>query len=148
MGLTPDALRAPAAELRAAAAAAGAPPPPIAVLGALPRTDPAAARDMLAAYADAGRDAARSTPSATPTADEFRRILDDLGPSVTAPAGESPAVRLHAGPGRRDGGARSRCRIGGRTQHLQHVPHEALDQRARVASTRSRASRVASCHEA
>jgi probable F420-dependent oxidoreductase len=77
MGLTPDALRAPAAELRAAAAAAGLPPPPIAVLGALPRIDRKAARDTLAAYSEAG---ATHVVHAERYAqlDEFRRILDDL----------------------------------------------------------------------
>jgi probable F420-dependent oxidoreductase len=78
MGLGPDALRAPAAELRAAAAAAGLPPPPIAVLGALPRADPTAARDALAAYADAG--ASHLVHAERYAAgDDFRRILDDLG---------------------------------------------------------------------
>lgn len=78
MGLGPDALRAPATELRAAAAAAGLPPPPIAVLGALPRADPAAARDTLAAYADAGASQLVHAERYA-AADDFRRILDDLG---------------------------------------------------------------------
>src|SRR5262245_11160 len=77
MGLPPDALRAPAAELRATAAAAGLPPPPIAVLGSLPRQEPTAARDALAAYADAG---ATHVIHSERYADEseFRRMLDAL----------------------------------------------------------------------
>ncbi len=77
MGLTPEALRAPAAELRQAAAAAGLPPPAIVVLGALPRLDTAAARDTLAAYADAGATQLVHGERYT-RLDEFRRILDDL----------------------------------------------------------------------
>ena len=79
--LTPDALRAPAAELRAAAAAAGLPAPPIAVLGMLPRIDRAAARDALAAYDEAGAThVVHAERYANP--DEFRRILDDLARAV------------------------------------------------------------------
>ena len=54
MGLTPDALRAPAADLRRQAAEAGLPAPEIAVLTALPLGDAAAARGLVAAYRDAG----------------------------------------------------------------------------------------------
>ena len=79
--LTPDALRAPAAELRAAAAAGGLPAPPIAVLGMLPRIDRAAARDALAAYDEAGAThVVHAERYANP--DEFRRILDDLARAV------------------------------------------------------------------
>ena len=53
MGLPPDALRAPARELRDRAAAAGQPPPAVAVLTAIP-DDRSAARDLVAAYRDAG----------------------------------------------------------------------------------------------
>jgi probable F420-dependent oxidoreductase len=53
MGLPPDALRAPAKELRERAAAAGLPVPEIAVLGTIP-DDRSAARDLVAAYRDAG----------------------------------------------------------------------------------------------
>jgi probable F420-dependent oxidoreductase len=77
MGLTPEALRAPAAQLREAAAGAGLPPPAVVVLGALPRREPAAARDALAAYAAAG---ATQLVHAERYAglDEFLRIRDDL----------------------------------------------------------------------
>src|SRR5262245_64767100 len=77
MGLTPDALRAPAAELRAAAAAAGLPPPPIVVIGNLPRRDPTAASAALAAYAAAG---ATQVIHAERYANltEFLRMRDDL----------------------------------------------------------------------
>ena len=54
MGLTPDALREPAADLRRQAAEAGLPAPEIAVLTALPLGDAAAARGLVAAYRDAG----------------------------------------------------------------------------------------------
>ena len=54
MGLTPDALRAPAADLRRQAAEAGLPAPEIAVLTALPLGDAAAARGLVGAYGDAG----------------------------------------------------------------------------------------------
>jgi probable F420-dependent oxidoreductase len=54
MGISPDLLRAPAAELRRLAADAGAPTPEVAVLGSLPLADRAAARDALSAYRDAG----------------------------------------------------------------------------------------------
>jgi probable F420-dependent oxidoreductase len=77
MGLAPDALRAPAAELRAAAAAAGLAPPPIAVLAALPRAEAATARDTIAAYAEAGATQLIHGERYA-SVDEFRRILDDL----------------------------------------------------------------------
>jgi alkanesulfonate monooxygenase SsuD/methylene tetrahydromethanopterin reductase-like flavin-dependent oxidoreductase (luciferase family) len=77
VGLTPEALRGPAAELRHAAAAAGLPPPAVVVLGALPRRDAAAARDTLAAYADAGASQLVHGERYT-RLDEFRRIVDDL----------------------------------------------------------------------
>src|SRR5881396_2554287 len=48
VGLPPDALGAPAAELRSAATAAGLPAPEVAVLTRLPLHDPAAARDLVA----------------------------------------------------------------------------------------------------
>ena len=54
MGLTPDALREPAADLRRRAAEVGLPAPEIAVLTALPLGDTAAARGLVAAYRDAG----------------------------------------------------------------------------------------------
>jgi probable F420-dependent oxidoreductase len=54
MGLPPDALRPLAAELGDRAAAAGLPAPEVAVLTALPLDDVAAARDLLARYAEAG----------------------------------------------------------------------------------------------
>ena len=54
MGLTPDALREPAADLRRQAAEAGLPIPEITVLTALPLGDTAAARGLIAAYRDAG----------------------------------------------------------------------------------------------
>ncbi len=82
MGLTPDVLRGPAAELRAAAAAAGVAAPPIAVLGALPRADRTTARDALAAYADAGASHVVHAERYA-AADDFRRILDDLGRIAT-----------------------------------------------------------------
>ncbi len=77
IGLAPDALRGPATELRSMAAAAGMPPPPIVVLGALPRLDPPAARDALAAYADAGATQVVHAERYVDL-DEFRRIMDDL----------------------------------------------------------------------
>jgi probable F420-dependent oxidoreductase len=77
MGLSPDALQAPAAELRAAAAAAGIAPPPIAVLGTLPRRDPAATHEALAGYAAAGAtQVIHAERYAQP--DEFLGMLDDL----------------------------------------------------------------------
>jgi len=54
MGLPPDALHPLAAELRERAAAAELPAPEVAVLTALPVDDVAAARDLLARYAEAG----------------------------------------------------------------------------------------------
>ena len=77
MGLGPDALRAPASELRAAADTAGVPPPPIVVLGMLPRRDPSAARDALAAYTAAGATHVIHAERYA-TLDEFRGMLDDL----------------------------------------------------------------------
>jgi probable F420-dependent oxidoreductase len=54
MGLPPDLLREPAAELRQRAAAAGLPAPDVAVLTAIPADNRSAARDLVAAYRDAG----------------------------------------------------------------------------------------------
>jgi probable F420-dependent oxidoreductase len=54
MGLDPDALRTPAAELRARAAQGGLAPPEIAVLTRLPLEDRSAARELVARYAAAG----------------------------------------------------------------------------------------------
>lgn len=54
MGLPPDDLRAPVAELRRLATAAGKPNPEVAVLTRLPFDGPRQARDVIAAYADAG----------------------------------------------------------------------------------------------
>jgi probable F420-dependent oxidoreductase len=54
MGLDPDALGPPAADLRARAARKGLGPPEIAVLTRLPLEDPSASRDVLARYAAAG----------------------------------------------------------------------------------------------
>ena len=77
MGLTPDALRMPAAELREAATAAGIAPPPIVVLGTLPRRDPTATRDALAAYAAAGATQVIHAERYA-TLDEVHGMLDDL----------------------------------------------------------------------
>ena len=75
MGLPPDALRAPAAELRALAADAGLAAPEIAVLTALPLGDVAGARALVAAYRDAG--ATRLVHGARyDDLDGFRRGLD------------------------------------------------------------------------
>ena len=57
MGLVPDALRGPSAELRARAAAAGQARPEVVVLAGLPLSDPDRARERIAAYAEAGADA-------------------------------------------------------------------------------------------
>ena len=77
MGLSPDALREPAAELRRRAAAAGLPTPEIAVLTALPSGDPAAARALVAAYRDAG--ATRLIHGGRyADLDDFRRGLDGI----------------------------------------------------------------------
>ena len=54
IGLGPDALAEPVAQLRAAAAKEGLPAPEVAILTALPLGDRSAARDMLARYAAAG----------------------------------------------------------------------------------------------
>ena len=53
-GVSPDVLRVPAATLRRQAAEAGLPPPEVVVLGSLPLADRTAARDLVAAYRDAG----------------------------------------------------------------------------------------------
>jgi probable F420-dependent oxidoreductase len=53
-GIAPDALRVPAANLRRQAADAGLAPPEVVVLGSLPLADRGAARDLVAAYRDAG----------------------------------------------------------------------------------------------
>jgi probable F420-dependent oxidoreductase len=77
MGLTPDLLRAPAADLRARAAAAGQPVPDVTVLTMLPLGDASATRDTVAAYADAG--ATRIIQGGRyETLDDFRRNLDAL----------------------------------------------------------------------
>jgi alkanesulfonate monooxygenase SsuD/methylene tetrahydromethanopterin reductase-like flavin-dependent oxidoreductase (luciferase family) len=56
-GATPENLREPIANLRAQAASAGlAPPPQVAVVTSLPTSDAAAARNLVAAYADVGVD--------------------------------------------------------------------------------------------
>ena len=54
IGLTPDLLAPPAAELRRMAADAGVPAPEVAVMTTLPLDERPAARDLLARYADAG----------------------------------------------------------------------------------------------
>jgi probable F420-dependent oxidoreductase len=54
MGLSPDDLRAPVAELRELMAAAGRPDPEVAVFTRLPIDDAERARDLLSAYAAAG----------------------------------------------------------------------------------------------
>jgi probable F420-dependent oxidoreductase len=77
IGLTPEALRSPAAELRTAAAAAGLPAPEIVVLGSLPRRDPSAARAALETYAAAGATEVVHAERYT-TLDEFLRMRDDL----------------------------------------------------------------------
>ncbi|MGH7894957.1 MAG: TIGR03619 family F420-dependent LLM class oxidoreductase [Candidatus Binatia bacterium] len=83
MGLTPDALRAPAAELRAQAASAGQPAPEIAVLTGLSLGDPAAARDQVAAYREAG--ATRVIHGARyADVDEFRCVLDGIAAAAIA----------------------------------------------------------------
>jgi probable F420-dependent oxidoreductase len=74
-GLSPEALRAPAAELRAQAEAAGLPPPEIAVLTSLPLGDPAAAHAAIVAYRDAGATRLIHTERYGEL-DDFRRILD------------------------------------------------------------------------
>ena len=82
MGMTPESLRGPAEELRAAAAATGAPPPAIVVLGTLPRRDPPAAGAALAAYDAAG---ATQVIHAERYANltEFLRMRDDLARIAT-----------------------------------------------------------------
>src|SRR5438552_3434698 len=54
MGLTPDLLAQPVTELRRMAAEAGLPAPEVAVMTILPLDDRAAARELLARYAEAG----------------------------------------------------------------------------------------------
>jgi probable F420-dependent oxidoreductase len=54
IGLTPDVLAAPVAELRRLAAGAGVPAPEVAVMTALPVDDRSAARELLERYAEAG----------------------------------------------------------------------------------------------
>lgn len=54
MGGTPESLRAPIAELRERTRAAARPDPEVVLLAALPLDDRSRARDLLAAYADAG----------------------------------------------------------------------------------------------
>jgi probable F420-dependent oxidoreductase len=77
MGLPPDVLRAPAADLRARAADVGQPAPEVAVLTMLPLGDASAARDTIAAYRDAG--ATRLIQGGRyDTLDDFRRNLDAL----------------------------------------------------------------------
>ncbi len=81
MGLPPDMLRAPVAELRAAAAAQGVPAPEVAVLTTLPLDDPGAARDRLASYAAAGATRViHSARYADLTA--FEAVLDQLARTV------------------------------------------------------------------
>lgn len=88
MGVTPDILAAPAAELRAAAGRAGLPVPEVAVLTTLPLSDLAAARDLVARYAAAG--ATRIIHGARYLeAAEFRAALDGLA----AVAEGAPAAR-------------------------------------------------------
>jgi alkanesulfonate monooxygenase SsuD/methylene tetrahydromethanopterin reductase-like flavin-dependent oxidoreductase (luciferase family) len=84
VGLPPDVLRAPVAELRTAAAAVGVPPPEVAVMTSLPLDDPAATRERLAAYADAG--ATRVIHGAR-YADlaEFEAVVDRLARAAIAP---------------------------------------------------------------
>lgn len=77
MGLSPDVLREPVAELRRQAEAAGLPSPEVAVLGTLPLSDRAAARDAMAAYRDAG--ATRLIHSERyADIDDISRMLDGL----------------------------------------------------------------------
>jgi alkanesulfonate monooxygenase SsuD/methylene tetrahydromethanopterin reductase-like flavin-dependent oxidoreductase (luciferase family) len=74
MGLSPELLREPAARLRTEAAAAGLEPPEVVVLTAFP-DDAGAARDLVAAYADAG--ATRLVHGGRyADLDDFRRTLD------------------------------------------------------------------------
>jgi hypothetical protein len=54
MGLSPDDLRAPVAELRELMSAAGRPDPEVAVFTRLPIDDAERARDLLSGYAAAG----------------------------------------------------------------------------------------------
>jgi probable F420-dependent oxidoreductase len=77
MGLPPDALHPLAGELRERAAAAGLPAPEVAVLTAVPVDDIAAARELLALYAEAG--ATRVIHGARyADATAFRAMLDGL----------------------------------------------------------------------
>ena len=78
MGLPPDDLRAPVAELRQLTAAAGKPSPEVAVYTRLPVDDAGQARDLIAAYTDAGATrlihAARYTDAAG-----YRKHAEALG---------------------------------------------------------------------
>ena len=77
IGLEPEQLPPLAAELRTRAAEAGLDAPPIAVLTTLPLDDPAAARDRLARYTEAG--ASRVIHGARyADATAFRTMLDRL----------------------------------------------------------------------
>jgi probable F420-dependent oxidoreductase len=77
MGLSPEALREPASELRRQATAAGLAVPEIAVLTALPLGDPAAVRALVAAYREAG--ATRLIHGGRyADLDDFRRGLDGV----------------------------------------------------------------------
>jgi len=77
MGVSPDLLREPIAQLRAEAAAAGVPAPEVTLLGGLPLGDASAAREMLAAYRDVG--VTRLIHGERYVAlDDVRRALDGL----------------------------------------------------------------------
>ena len=77
MGLSPDMLREPAAELRQQAAAAGKPPPEVAVMGSLPLSDRTRTREAMAAYRDAG--ATRLIHAERyATIDDVHRMLDAI----------------------------------------------------------------------
>lgn len=76
-GLDPTALRAPAAELRAAMSAAGKAAPEIIPLATLPLEDIGAAADLLAEYRDAGATGI-DHPARYNTVDEFKRNADRL----------------------------------------------------------------------
>ncbi len=76
-GLDPAALRAPAAELRAAMRKAGKPAPEIIPLATLPLDDPGAAAAVLAAYRDAGATGIEH-PARYDTLEEFKHNADGL----------------------------------------------------------------------
>lgn len=76
-GLDPAALRAPAAELRAAMTAAGKSPPEIIPLATLPLDDIGAAADLLAAYREAGATGI-DHPARYTSVEEFKRNADRL----------------------------------------------------------------------